>query len=313
MISTNNTFSAAKDQKTVFYRTWLPENKDDIRAVVQLAHGLAEHGARYERFAKALTHQGYAVYINDHRGHGETAGELSQVGYYEDGNFWKDALADMRQLNEVIQATHPNQSIFLFGHSMGSLLFRHYLALYGNDPSLKGAILSGTGGDPGVLGVVGTWIAKIACFFKGRKTVVQLLDMLSFGKFNDAFKPNRTKYDWLSRVNGEVDKYVADPYCGVIFTAGFFVDLLEGIKIINSTSTYKNTPNTLPIFLFAGDKDPVGDNGKGVKQVYEAYQKAGIKNVSCTLYPDGRHEMLNETNKEEVTKAVINWIEAQIR
>ncbi len=299
-----------KDGQSIFYHQWTPDNDGPIRGVVQIAHGMSEHSARYARFAERLTKAGFAVFANDHRGHGQTAGEISNVGYFEDGNFWDAAIDDLAQFNKIIRNQYATQPIFLFGHSMGSMLARHYVTLHGD--TIKGVVYSGTGGDPGVLGVVGNWIAKTVSFFYGRKTVSPLLDKLSFGKFNDEFKPNRTDFDWLSKDNVEVDKYVNDPYCGVIFTAGFFVDLLYGVNIINSKSTYEKTNKDLPILLVAGDRDPVGDSGKGVKEVFDNYKAAGQKDIYNMLYKDGRHEMLNETNRNEVMDYIINWMEERV-
>ena len=300
-----NTFKA-EDQKEVYYYQWLPENEEKIKGIVQIAHGMAEHGARYDRFADVLIKEGFAVYANDHRGHGKTAGSLDQVGYFEDHNFWVSAIRDMHQMQEVIAKRHPEKPIFLFGHSMGSMLARHYISLYGKE--LKGVILSSTNGNPGMLGQAGILLAKGQAMMKGRKVKSALLDKLSFGQFNQSFKPNRTDFDWLSRDEAEVDKYINDPYCGTVFSTGFFVDFLEGIKIINKEKTYLSTPKDLPMLLFAGDQDPVGDMGKGVNAVYKMYQKVGLEDVKCTLYVGGRHEMLNETIREEVFADLVKWL-----
>jgi alpha-beta hydrolase superfamily lysophospholipase len=296
-----------KDNENIFTYKWLPDNEKDIKAIVQLAHGMAEHGKRYERFSEALNGSGYGVYINDHRGHGKTAGSLEALGFFADENGWDLVIDDMHQLTGIINETFPGLPVFLLGHSMGSFLSRNYIYRYGNE--LKGVILSGTAGDPGLLGALGILVAKRECKKKGKKTKSLLLDKLSFGSFNKAFKPARTDFDWLSRDPEEVDKYINDPYCGEVFTAGFYLDLLEGMKKINLQSNTNRVPKDLPIFLFAGDMDPVGKNGKGVKQIFKAYEKAGIRDVSCKLYKDGRHEMLNEINREEVFNDIIKWLD----
>ncbi|HFA51941.1 MAG TPA: alpha/beta hydrolase [Bacteroidetes bacterium] len=300
----------ASDGKNVTYYYWPAANGSTAKATVQLAHGMAEHAARYDRFASFLAKNGYAVFANDHRGHGKTAGGAEQLGYTEEGSFWDKALADMRSLHGIAKKQHPGLPHFLFGHSMGSFLTRHYIAEYGNEVS--GAILSGTAGDPGFLGKVGAFIANMESIFKGRKKQSKLLNLLSFGKFNEPFKPNRTAYDWLSRDEAEVDKYVEDPLCGTVFTTGFFIDLLKGIGLINNKNTFEKTPKDLPIYLFAGAKDPVGDMGKGVTEVFNAYKKAGLKKVLHKLYEEGRHEMLNEVNWEEVFGDVLEWLEEAV-
>lgn len=295
----------AVDGTDIFYRQWLPEKPKSIKAVVQIAHGMAEHSLRYERFADTLT-RNHAVYANDHRGHGQTAGSLENVGYFADENGWYKVVDDMHTLTRIIHKNHPGTPVFLLGHSMGSLLARNYIFLYGHD--ISGVILSGTGGDPGLLGKIGYWIAEREAKTKGKKYRSPVLKKLSFGKFNKPFKPNRTEFDWLSRDDAEVDTYIADPYCGGDFTAGFYEDLLFGINIINDPRNIRQVPKDLPIYLFSGDKDPVGNNTKGVRQVFKSYQKAGIKDVTMKLYEESRHEMLNETNREEVFADVIAWL-----
>ena len=306
MKSQTNTFQSS-DNLSIQYYQWLPDAPDSIKGAVQIAHGLSEHAQRYESFAKELTNQGYAVYANDHRGHGQTAGSPEKVGYFEETPFWKAALGDMHQLTQLIQKENEGIPIFLFGHSMGSLLTRQYITQWGK--GLKGAIICATGGDPGMLGKIGGAVAKLTSTISGKKERSQFLDKLSFGKFNDAFKPNRTDFEWLSRDEKEVDKYINDPYCGVVFTAGFWVDFLKGINYINSADCYQKTPKELPLLLIAGDKDPVGDMGKGVLQIKQAYEKVNIKKLQCTLYPEARHELLNETNREEVIGDILKWLE----
>ncbi len=300
----------ASDGKTVVYYYWSPADSSSVRAVLQIAHGMAEHAQRYDRFATFLAQNGFVVYANDHRGHGQTAGSQAAIGYTEDGDFWEKALADMHSLQTLARQAHPGLPYFLFGHSMGSFLSRHYAAKHGNE--LSGVILSGTGGDPGLLGKIGAFIAWIISLFHGRKKPSPLLDTLSFGKFNSAFKPNRTSHDWLTKNEKEVDKYVADPACGSVFTTGFFIDLLNGIQVINQASTFAKTPRELPIYLFAGALDPVGDNGRGVREVFHKYQQAGSQDVSCKIYENGRHEMLNELNRDEVYNDIKLWLQRHL-
>jgi len=189
---------------------------------------------------------------------------------------------------------------------MGSFLSRHYSMHYADD--LSGLVLSGTGGDPGALGKIGLFIAKMDAKIHGKKAKSNILNKLSFGAFNDAFKPNRTDYDWLSRDNTEVDKYINDPWCGAVCTAGFFCDLLGGVVYINKKENIAKIPKNLPIYIFSGAKDPVGGNTKGVSQVYNTLKDAGIGDLTLKFYEDGRHEMLNEINREEVFKDVIAWL-----
>jgi alpha-beta hydrolase superfamily lysophospholipase len=267
---------------------------------------MAEHAGRYERFAGALTKAGYAVYANDHRGHWKTAGTQEEVGYFADENGWEKVVEDMHTLTGIIKKECPKKPFFLFGHSMGSYLSRHYSMLYANE--LSGLILEGTGGDPGALGKIGLFIAKMDAKIHGKKAKSEIMNKLSFG----AFKPNRTNYDWLSRDNAEVDKYINDPWCGAVFTAGFFCDLLGGIGYINKKENIAKIPKNLPIYIFSGAKDPVGGNTKGVSQVYNTLKDAGIGDVTLKFYKDARHETLNEINREEVFNDVIAWLNKHV-
>lgn len=298
--------SEVADHKAIYYHHW--PSQGSARGQLLIAHGMAEHGKRYARFAQFLNKAGFGVWAIDHRGHGLTAGKAA-VGYFEDGDFWQKAQQDLSTLLLHIKKD-PALPVFFLGHSMGSLLGRDFILK--NAQHLNGAIFSGTAGDPGFLGKIGMLIAKMEAFFKGRKKLSPLLNQLSFGQFNQPFKPNRTDFDWLSRDDKEVDKYINDPICGTVFTTGFFIDLLKGVNKINHTKTYQATDKAFPILLIAGDMDPVGDMGKGVKEVYSKYQKASLQDVTCKLYHNARHEILNETNRIEVMEEIIQWINKRV-
>ncbi len=300
----------ASDGVQIFTYKWLPDDASAIKGAVQIAHGMAEHAARYERFAGVLTKAGYAVYANDHRGHGKTAGSLENLGYFADENGWEKVVNDIHTLTGIIKKEHPGKPFFLFGHSMGSFLSRHYSMLYASD--LTGLVLSGTGGDPGALGKIGLFVASMEAKLRGKKAKSDMMNKLSFGAFNGAFKPNRTDYDWLSRDNAEVDKYINDPWCGTVFTAGFFCDMLGGIGYINKQENIAKIPKSLPIYLFSGSNDPVGANTKGVTQVFNSLKSAGIGDLNLKFYENGRHESLNEINRDEVSKDVIAWLDKHI-
>lgn len=304
----NFTFKDKGDLEIFVYK-WLPDENVGVKGIVQIAHGMAETAARYEDFARALTNDGFIVYANDHRGHGKTAGEVEKLGDLGEDGF-NSMVENMHGLNDKIKEENHNLPIFLFGHSMGSFLTQRYICLYGN--GLKGTILSGSCGKQGILIDIARLIAKGEIKKIGRSGKSNKLDKLSFGSYNNSFKPNRTDFDWLSRDNKEVDKYIADPFCGTVFTAGFFYDFLGGLKNIADNMEVKNVPKDLPIYIFSGDKDPVGKNGKGVLKLVKTYKDHGIKDLTYKLYKDGRHEMLNETNREEVTFDVIKWLNAHV-
>lgn len=297
-----------KDKKGVqiFVYKWIPEDDMDARGVVQISHGMAETAGRYERFARALTDAGYIVYANDHRGHGRTAGSVEKVGYCgEDGFNWM--VKDMYQLNSIIKDENHGLPIFLLGHSMGSMLSQTYIENYGD--TISGAILSGTAGRMGMTLDIGIMIAKREMKRVGPSGKSVRLNSMTFGSYNKEFKPARTDFDWLNRDNDEVDKYINDPYCGGVFSAGFFYDFFRGLKEMHKLESMRKIPKELPIYLFSGEKDPVGRNCKSVKQLIGEYKKLGIKDVSYKFYKDGRHEMLNEINKDEVMADTINWLD----
>ncbi len=306
-----NTFTfSSVDSKEIFVRSWLPDSSDDLNAVVQIAHGMAEHSERYGEFARTLVDVGFGVYANDHRGHGRTADSSSNLGYFADDDGWNLVVEDMHRLTQTVDNNHPGLPRFLFGHSMGSFLSLDYISRFAGD--LKGVVLSGTTGDPGLLGNMGIIVAKLECWIKDKKAKSPLLDKLTFGGFNKSFRPNRTDFDWLSRDAGAVDKYIEDPLCGEICTCGFYLDLLKGIKKIHSPKVINSIPNNLPIHLIAGNRDPVSSNAKGVMNVYNALVKSDISDVTYKLYEDGRHEMLNETNKKEVFNDLIDWFKSHV-
>ena len=306
MQSTTATVTAT-DGKDLFTHRWLPDGEP--KAVVQVAHGMAEHSARYARLAEALTDAGYAVYAQDHRGHGRTGG-TDDHGYLADENGWATVVGDLRAVTEYARSEHPDLPVFLLGHSMGSFLARSYVI--DDARGLAGLVLSGTGGDPGLLGRVGLGVASTEARLRGRRHTSALMDKLTFGQYNSAFSPNRTDFDWLSRDEAEVDDYVADPMCGATFTSGFFVDLLGALREINDPKKVAAVRRDLPVLLVSGDADPVGDKGKGVRAVAQQYRDAGVEDVTCTLYPQARHEVFNETNRDEVTADIVRWLDAHL-
>ncbi|NLA25148.1 MAG: alpha/beta hydrolase, partial [Bacteroidales bacterium] len=243
------------------------------------------------------------VYAPDHRGHGQTAGDPEKTGYFADKNGWWKVVEDLHQIIKIAKNENPDQKVFLLGHSMGSFLSRTYVCKRG--PEIQGLILSGTGKNPNIVLSFGRIFAKIVAKLKGANHRSIALDKLSFEAFN---KNYNSPFQWLSRDKAKVDEYIADPYCGKVFTPSFFLDLFEGLKYIANIKNLKNIPKDLPIFIVSGDDDPVGNYGKGVKKVFGLYEKAGLKNLEMKLYEGARHEILNETNREEVYADILNWL-----
>lgn len=310
MVEKTFTFKAS-DGEEIFAYNWQPEDENNnVKGIVQIAHGMAEAAHRYKRFAEKLVKEGYIVYANDHRGHGKTAPSLDEIGYIgPDG--YNRMVQDMKEFTDLIRdRENKDLPLFLFGHSMGSFLAQRYISHYGDN--IQGVILSGTSGDQGFVLNIGISIAKREVAKKGPKARSPRLNNLSFGSYNKKFEPSRTEFDWLTRNEKEVDKYIKDPYCGGIFTTSFYYDFFKGLKENFEKSNLENIPKNLPIYIFAGDKDPVGNMGKGVLKLVKCYQRLGIKDLEYKLYKDGRHEMLNEINRDEVMEDVINWLDKHI-
>lgn len=304
-----NTYTSF-DGEEIYYYQWKIDTNEPLRGVVQISHGVGEHAGRYKSIAKKLCKQGYEVYANDHRIHGKSAKSTDYLGFYDGEDYFADAVLDMRSLTEIIKNEHPDAKIILLGHSMGSLLSRDYVTKYGED--LSALLLSGTASFMKGLGSFGLISANFLSKLNGKHRSNEMLKNLFFNQFNKKFKPNRTKVDWISSDEKQVDKFDADPLRIEDFSLSVFSDILKGSKLISKTETFKSTPKDLPIYIFSGDKDPVGEMGKGVKKVAKSYKKAGVYDVTLKLYKGGRHEMLNEVNKKEVQKDVINWLNDRI-
>jgi alpha-beta hydrolase superfamily lysophospholipase len=307
----NDTFYySSYDGQELFGRYWLPKEDVAPRAAVQIVHGMAEHSDRYDSLARALVEEGFCVYAGDHRGHGYTAKDVKELGHFADKNGWELVVEDLHKLTAEIKSKHPDIPVFLLGHSMGSLLGRDYISRFGNE--VGGAILSATSGDPGLIGSAGRLIAKIEGRLRGKRTPSPLLDKLTFGNYNSAFKPARTPSDWLSRDHLEVDRYINDPLCGAISSTQFFVDLIANVRKVCSTRNINTIPKDLPVYFISGSLDPLGKNTVGVMQVYRTYIAAGIRDVTYTFYEDARHELLKETNRQEVIADIITWLNKHV-
>jgi alpha-beta hydrolase superfamily lysophospholipase len=299
----------ASDNTPVHVYEWFPNDGQSIRGIVQFVHGMAEHAGRYEEFASFLTNNGFLVLANDHRGHGKTAGTSDKLGVIPEGATWEDVYDDLKTVSIYARKKYPGKPFFILGHSMGSFLTRKLLT--NKDYKPTGVILSGTAGNPGMLGFTGILITKIMMLYNSGNTRTKLMYKLTFETYNKVFKPNRTPYDWLTRDNAQVEKYLNDPYCGAVFSIGFFNWLLKTMMFINLRVNFETTPKDLPILLFSGTSDPVGNFGKGVNEVFKKFKKAGVKDISLKLYEGGRHEMLNEINYKEVYQLVLDWLNAK--
>ena len=269
---------------------WQPEG--EVKAVLQITHGMTEHMGRYEKFAEDMCRQGIAVAGFDLRGHGKNPGDPEVASFGKGG--WAASIEDMRLFYELLQERFSGVRHYLLGFSLGSFLLREYLTKYPGEGEVDGAIIMGTGHQPGwlltiMMGIVNGQIKKF-----GFDKTTDLVRQLSFGTYNQKFKPNRTAADWLCADETELDKYLADPLVRKDISAGLFWELLGSMKRTGSTFEYDGWDTSLPILLFSGQEDPVGDGGKGVQAIYNRMKKTGMENVTLQLFPGARHDLLHE-------------------
>ncbi len=291
------------DRNRLYVNVWLPLTSP--RAVVMLSHGMAEHSGRYDRLGGALAQAGVALYAHDQRGHGRT-GAHGVLGHYADENGWDKVVDDLASLKATINQRHPHTPVFLLGHSMGSFIAQAYLLQH--SASLQGAVLSGSNFQPVSRYRSAAVVARIERWRQGATGRSALIDFLSFGSFNNKFKPARTPFDWLSRDPDEVAKYINDPLCGFRCTNQFWLDMLGGLQQISTPSSLAQIDKNLPTLIMGGECDPVNE-GKRLKDLADALTATDHRFVTLKIYPQARHEILNETNREEVTRDLLAWLE----
>lgn len=309
MVIASEFYFPSSDGRTLIHvNQWTPLG-GPVAGVVQIAHGVAEYGARYEPFARFLCGHGFAVVANDHLGHGKSLVEDCPMVYFGDENGWRHAVEDMEELRRRTAKVFPGVPYFLFGHSMGSFLSRTHLIRYPG--RLDGCVLCGTGHMSPALIAGGKLIADREIRRLGRKAYSAKADQLAFGAYNKPFAPNRTRFDWISASEANVDAYIADPLCGGDTTLGLFRDMLGGLGIITKQANIERMDKDLPVLFIAGDQDPVGEMGKGVRRAYQAFRKAGVRDVSIKLYHGLRHEILNEASRRYVYQDVLDWLETR--
>ncbi len=307
---TDFTFPSSDGKTDLHGCAWEPSNGEP-RAIVQIAHGVAEHIARYDHFAHFLVEHGFAVVGHDHLGHGKSLPEGSTPIYFADKNGWTCAVDDIALLQARIRRDAPHLPLFLMGHSMGSFLSRSFLIRYPR--RLKGAILMGTGWQSEAMIQGGLIVAGAAAIKNGRRSTSKLVNDLAFGGYNKAFAPNRTNSDWLSADSANVDRYLADPMCGQDATVGLFQDMLHGIRFNQQSKNLQRMDPNMPVLFVSGEQDPVGGMGKGVLRTRDAFQKSGVKDVKCILYPGLRHEILNEQPQQEIVyRDILDWLQAHL-
>lgn len=297
-------FYPSKDGKNTIHAViWQPECEP--KGVVQIIHGMCEYAARYAPFAKFLNLNGYIVVAEDHLGHGKSVKDEKDLGYFNDAHDYSVVVEDIHELKLTVQKTTGDLPWFVLGHSMGSFFCRKYISLYGAE--FKAAVIMGSGFKSKATLNTALFAVKLNALFCGWRNRSKLIKKLAFGSYNKKFKPAKTENDWLSQDPANVTAYEADPLCGFSFTNNGYYVLFSIIKQACSKKVIDSVPKNLPVFFVAGDKDPVGDYGKGVKKAYEKFKKAGVESVSIALYEEGRHEILNDFCKEQVQSDVVDF------
>lgn len=281
--------------------------KGKIKGHIHFLHGMAEHSGRYDVAAEFFIAQGYVVTAHDHRGHGKTAAMNGKRGHFGDEFGFDRVVEDASEVIAFMKDMHATTRFILIGHSMGSFIARRFIQLYGEMVEL--VVLSGTGDDGGIARLGGQAMGHLLGKRSGYGEPNPLLDSLVFGGFNKGIKKPLTKFDWLSKNNTLVFTYLSDEYCGFIPTTQFFIDLFYGLGTIHNPKEIARIPTTLPILLFSGTEDPVGNFGKALWKVAKQYDKANIEDVTVQLFEGGRHELLSDVTRKEVIQTVLEWIE----
>ena len=287
---------------------WFENEGVRPKAILQISHGMCEYFLRYEEFAVFMAQHGYLVCGNDHLGHGESVPD-GQEGFFAPQDGADYILRDLYQMNALVSRKYPGLPVLLLGHSMGSFFARRYAVLY--PETIKALILSGTAG-PNPMAKLGIALTEMLGKAKGPQHRSALVHLMAFGQYLKKIPHYATPYDWITRDEEIIQRYANDSKCTFMFTVSAFHDLMRTLDAVSSEHWANRLPKTLPVALFSGDMDPVGDYGRGVRKVYQMLRKAGVKDVEMKLYHGARHEVLNETNRAEVYEDILAWCEKRL-
>lgn len=302
-------FDSRDGKSNIHAVRYLPEQEQPV-CVVQIIHGMAEYVERYEEFARFLTEKGCVVTGEDHLGHGKSIQEGVPAGYFCEQDPATVVVRDVHRLKKLTQQTYPSVPYLIIGHSMGSFILRNYLCRYGS--GITGAVIMGTGMQPPGLLKVSKALAAVQKLFFGSKHVSRLIDKAAFGSYNKRIERPGSTFDWLSRDREQVDKYVSDPLCGFVFTVNGFQTLFELISRVQQKENLEKIPKELPVLVVSGTDDPVGEYGKGVRRAYDSLINLGMQKVTLKLFEGGRHELLNETDRENVMQQLWQWMGKEV-
>ncbi|OQY39842.1 MAG: hypothetical protein B6229_02990 [Spirochaetaceae bacterium 4572_7] len=306
MVETSNVFKSV-DNLDIHYYKWVPDESITPKAVFYLVHGSLEHSYRYIHVAKELTDAGYVVYGVDLRGHGRSVEKLDDLFYFSDKkDGWSLAIDDVERLSTIIKNENKELPIFIFGHSMGSFLIRDYISR--SEKNIAGAIISGSGVGVPVLQIMLAFIAKIMILVGMKKRKSPFLHHMVYGTLDSMIKGHKIKGDFISRDLTEVEKYQSDPFCNKTATVDYIYEMLCAITRVNKFKNIKKYKKTIPLYLMSGGECPVGGKGKGINKLGKLYQKANFSDVTVKVYPEARHELVNEINRQEVISDMIEWL-----
>lgn len=301
-------FNSSTGKNKIHARMCVPDAEP--RAIVQIIHGIAEYIDRYDEFMSFLADNGIIAVGTDHLGHGKSIESEEQTGFFAYDNGWDYVVRDEEVLRLAMHENYPELPIIVFGHSMGSFMARTLLIRYPD--AFNAAIISGTGNQGAALVNGGLFMGNLVTGLKGAHHYSKFLNNLAFGSYNKIYDNPKTEYDWLSRDEANVQKYIDDPLCGFIPSCSLFRDMMTGVKFITNKKNLTAMNKNMPVYFMSGDMDPVGECGNGVQKAYNNFLEAGMKDVSIKLYPGGRHEMLNEINKDEVYTDILAWLDSKI-
>ena len=300
----------ADDGAVLFGRRFLPNDGVPVKRAIHILHGMAEHSGRYARFAERLTERGFVVYANDHRGHGRTAVRRDNLGHHASAMGLARLCHDVRQMIVFEKGETDGVPLCLFGHSMGTVVAEQVMVT--SSTPLDAVILSAPIGMPDAVSVLGRLLARVERARSGPRGRSGLLFRLTFGAYQHSFPTSRTSFDWLSRDPVEVDKYIADPWCGFGLTNSYWVHFLDALANGGRASALRNVARELPVLVLSGGDDPVNRKARGARELVAAYTRAGLTRVTHKLYADNRHSLLHEVNRDEVMRDAIAWLEAEL-
>ena len=297
-------FPSCNGSTKLYGVVWKPEGQ--IKAILQISHGMIEHIGRYDKLATYLSERGILVTGNDHLGHGKSVNNEAEWGYFAKGDASGVVVDDLHSLTNIIKKQYPHVPYFILGFSMGSFMVRRYIMTYGEE--VNGAIIAGTGNQRKSQISTGIIVVTLLSIILGEKYRSKLVDKLVFGMYNKRIKPTNTPKDWFCRDSEVVRIYRSDPACTYIFTLNGFKTLFKTIEFIKKEHNISKIPKSLPIFIISGEEDSVGNYGKAVRKVYDIYKKQGIKDVKMKLYPSDRHDIFNEADSDQVYTDLYDFI-----